>query len=93
VHGHYWNTDDKDIFSQVKSIRDHIVLGDVFDIQLHYGAGSFFNFPGDYMYRSGNIRWDIEQGMWGILRVHKNLQKNLQPLKAINDVKKQNKKK
>jgi manganese oxidase len=93
VHGHYWNTDDKDIFSQVKSIRDHIVLGDAFDIQLHYGAGSLFNFPGDYMYRSGNIRWDIEQGMWGILRVHKKLQKNLQSLKAINDVKKRNKKK
>lgn len=25
--------------------------------------------PGDYMYQSTNITWDIEQGMWGIMRV------------------------
>ncbi|RBW70810.1 copper oxidase [Bacillus taeanensis] len=81
LHGHYWNTDDKDIVSQVKSIEGEIVAGHAVDLQLHYGAGSFYNFPGDYMYRSGNIRWDIEQGMWGILRVHKNRQKNLPPLK------------
>lgn len=84
LHGHYWNTDDKDIFSQVKSIEDHVVLGHARDLQLHYGAGSFFNFPGDYMYRSGNIRWDIEQGMWGIIRVHKNKQVHLLPLKNSN---------
>jgi manganese oxidase len=81
LHGHYWNTDDKDIMSQVKSIEGEIVAGRAVDLQLHYGAGSFYNFPGDYMYRSGNIRWDIEQGMWGILRVHKNRQKNLPPLR------------
>ncbi|KKI91024.1 multicopper oxidase [Bacillus sp. SA1-12] len=82
VHGHYWNTDDNDIFSQVKSSEDHIVLGRTRDLRLHYGAGSFYNFPGDYMYRSGNIRWDIEQGMWGIIRVHKNRQNHLPPLKG-----------
>ncbi|MBM6618198.1 multicopper oxidase domain-containing protein [Bacillus suaedaesalsae] len=81
LHGHYWNTDDRDIFSQVKSIEDHIVLGYGRDLDLHYGAGSFFNFPGDYMYRSGNIRWDIEQGMWGIMRVHKSRQQHLPPLR------------
>jgi manganese oxidase len=81
LHGHYWNTDDKDIFSQVKSHEDHIILGHARDLDLHYGAGSFFNFPGDYMYRSGNVRWDIEQGMWGILRVHKNKKKHLPFLK------------
>lgn len=25
--------------------------------------------PGDYLYRSGVIKWDIESGMWGIFRI------------------------
>ena len=25
--------------------------------------------PGDYLYRSGALRWDVESGMWGILRI------------------------
>lgn len=25
--------------------------------------------PGDYLYRSSIIKWDIESGMWGILRI------------------------
>ncbi|HHX11527.1 MAG TPA: hypothetical protein GX731_01800 [Clostridiales bacterium] len=27
--------------------------------------------PGDYLYRSGSLRWDVESGMWGIFRVAK----------------------
>jgi len=84
LHGHYWNTDDRDIFSQIKSVEDHIVLGHARDLELHYGAGGFFFLPGDYMYRSGNVRWDLEQGMWGIIRVHKNKQKHLPVLKKHN---------
>lgn len=81
LHGHYWNIDDKDIVSEVKSVEGKLVAGHTADLFIHYGAGSFYNFPGDYMYRSGNIRWDIEQGMWGIIRVHKKRQKHLPPLK------------
>jgi manganese oxidase len=33
------------------------------------------------MYRSGNIQWDIEQGMWGIMRVYNALQEHLPRLK------------
>ncbi|MGM8212699.1 copper oxidase [Virgibacillus sp. W0430] len=80
LHNHYWNTDDRKITSQVKSIIPEIVAGHAADLPLHYGAGSFYNYPGDYMYRSGNIRWDIEQGMWGIMRVHPKLQDHLPPL-------------
>ena len=25
--------------------------------------------PGDYLYRSGSLRWDVESGMWGIFRI------------------------
>ena len=45
--------------------------------------------PGDYMYRSGNIRWDIELGIWGIMRVLKKDNKiiaSLQPHSTINHV-------
>ena len=27
--------------------------------------------PGDYLYRSGSLKWDVESGMWGIFRVLK----------------------
>ena len=26
-------------------------------------------YPSDYLYRSSIIKWDIESGMWGILRI------------------------
>ena len=37
-----------------------------------YGDPSTFiprAYKGDYLYRAGNIKWDIESGMWGILRI------------------------
>ncbi|WP_017727768.1 multicopper oxidase domain-containing protein [Halalkalibacterium ligniniphilum] len=80
IHGHYWNFNVNDLFSQVKSIVGEIVAGHTSNLQLHYGAGSLKSLSGDYMYRSGNIRWDIEQGMWGIIRVHGEQLKNLPPL-------------
>lgn len=27
------------------------------------------NQPGDYMYRSGVLKWSVTQGLWGLLRV------------------------
>ena len=35
------------------------------------------------MYRSGNIRWDIELGVWGIFRVLDEINPYLAPLKQI----------
>ncbi|MCP8616006.1 multicopper oxidase domain-containing protein [Salirhabdus salicampi] len=81
LHGHYWNSDEQDLFSKIKSIEGEIVTGHTIDLALFYGAGSYYHYPGDYMYRSGNIMWDLEQGMWGIMRVHPSLQKHLPPLK------------
>ncbi|MGG3802607.1 multicopper oxidase domain-containing protein [Metabacillus fastidiosus] len=80
LHGHYWKMDSRDIASSIKSIEGEIVTGHTVNLPLLYGAGSFYNFPGDYMYRSGNIRWDIEQGMWGIMRVLNKKKKHLLPL-------------
>lgn len=81
LHGHKWKFDAKDIDSRVTSFVGHIIAGAAENLEIIGGAGGIFNFPGDYMYRSGNIRWDIEQGMWGIIRVHEELQKHLPTLK------------
>ncbi|MFT4412450.1 copper oxidase [Fredinandcohnia humi] len=80
IHGHYWRLDVKDIESEVRGFLGENVIGKARDLELFYGAGGLYNFPGDYMYRSGNIVWDIEQGMWGIIRVHDKLQPHLPPL-------------
>ena len=82
LHGHSWKFNPKDVFSTIVSFVGHSVPGATDDLPLIGGAGGICNFPGDYMYRSGNIRWDIEQGMWGILRVHDKTQPQLPPLKT-----------
>ncbi|MFC4403390.1 multicopper oxidase domain-containing protein [Gracilibacillus xinjiangensis] len=93
LHGHYWNIDSQDIFSTVKSIVGEIVAGHTSNLNLNYGAGGLYEYPGDYMYRSGNIRWDIEQGMWGILRVLAKRDKDLPLLKKVYDNKNTKKRK
>ncbi|MNI82900.1 hypothetical protein D3C73_1396580 [compost metagenome] len=65
-------------------------MGHTDDFLLLYGAGGSLGIPGDYLYRSGNIRWDIELGLWGILRV---LDQQTPELAPLNDkLPKQNKK-
>lgn len=82
LHGHNWKFDPRDIDSRIDSYVGHMVAGVTEDLHLIGGAGGMFNYPGDYMYRSGNIRWDIEQGMWGIMRVHSHIQPHLPPLES-----------
>ncbi|MCM3408560.1 multicopper oxidase domain-containing protein [Metabacillus litoralis] len=81
LHGHSWKFDPRDLDSRVQSFIGHIIAGAAENLPLIGGAGGIFNFPGDYMYRSGNVRWDIEQGMWGIIRVHDEEQNHLPKLK------------
>jgi len=83
LHGHNWRFDKDDVNSPFDSLDGEIVAGHKQDAFLSYGAGSFFGVAGDYMYRSGNIRWDIELGMWGIMRVHDQVQPHLPPLSAV----------
>lgn len=81
LHGHRWRFDWKDIISRTESFVGFNVAGGKRNLELLGGAGAYSGFPGDYMYRSGNIQWDIEQGMWGIMRVHGERKKHLPPLK------------
>jgi len=80
LHGHRWRFDVKDINSRTESFAGLNVAGATRNLELLGGAGAYMGFPGDYMYRSGNIQWDIEQGMWGIMRVHDQVQPHLPPL-------------
>lgn len=67
IHGHSWRQQDKDPLSPIVSTSGAISVGNVFNYTLKNGVNCL---PGDYCYRSGSFRWDVEQGMWGILRVY-----------------------
>lgn len=69
LHGHKWKAQSSDPFSNIISAQGAMGVGNVFNIELLNGAATI---PGDYLYRAGNIMWDIESGMWGIFRIKDN---------------------
>ena len=66
LHGHQWKTQPDDPFSRIIPIQGAVSIGNVFNIEPERTEC-----PGDYLYRSGSLRWDVESGMWGIFRVMK----------------------
>ena len=68
LHGHNWLAQPDDPFSTRISVQGAVSVGGVYNIELENGASEQ---PGDYMYRSGSLKWDVESGMWGIFRVTK----------------------
>lgn len=67
IHGHMWKKHPKDQNSQLIPMQGAISIGNKYDMELEGGASG----PGDYLYRSGSLKWDLESGMWGIFRVLK----------------------
>lgn len=67
IHGNEWRQQPDDPFSRVIPVQGAISIGNTFNMELKDGACC----PGDYLYRSGSLKWDIESGMWGIFRVMK----------------------
>jgi len=67
LHGHTWRAQPNDPNSPQIWSQGAISIGSVYNI--NFTANSY---PGDYAYRSGAFRWAVEQGMWGIFRVHGN---------------------
>lgn len=67
IHGHSWVR--KTDYRQNKStaLQGAISIGNTYNLELKYDAGK----PGDYLYRSGSLKWDVESGMWGIFRIVK----------------------
>lgn len=67
IHGHTWREQPDDPFSRIIPLQGGISIGNTFSMELKDGASC----PGDYLYRSGSLKWDVESGMWGIFRVQK----------------------
>ncbi|MBO5208260.1 MAG: multicopper oxidase domain-containing protein [Lachnospiraceae bacterium] len=67
IHGHTWKKQPKNTHSQTIPLQGGISIGNTFNLELANGASA----PGDYLYRSGSFKWDVESGMWGIFRVLK----------------------
>lgn len=64
LHGHRWKAQPDDPFTRTIPLQGAISVGNVFNIEPERTKCS-----GDYLYRSGSLRWDVESGMWGIFRV------------------------
>lgn len=82
LHGHSWKQQFTDPLSDIVSCQGAISIGNVFNLIIEDGAN---HFPGDYAYRSGMFRWDVEQGMWGIFRVYGKLRSDLIPINGNDD--------
>lgn len=67
IHDSIWKEQPKDSRSRFTPLQGAISIGNSFDIEPENGAAC----PGDYLYRSGSFKWDVESGMWGIFRVLK----------------------
>lgn len=67
IHGHKWREQPNNPFSRVIPLQGAVSIGNSFNMELENGSSC----PGDYLYRSGSLKWDIESGMWGIFRVLK----------------------
>ena len=67
IHGHMWKEQQKDPKSRLLPLQGAISIGSVYNMEIKDGASC----PGDYLYRSGSLKWDVESGMWGIFRVSK----------------------
>lgn len=80
LHGHNWLRNEDDVNSTYVAVRGQNTAGTADDFHITNGAGGLLGLPGDYMYRSGNIRWDIELGVWGIMRVLQASNDKLAPL-------------
>jgi len=77
LHGHSWRQQFSDPLSDIISCQGAISVGNVFNMIIKGGASRF---SGDYAYRSGIFRWDVEQGMWGIFRIYDKIRGDLIPL-------------
>lgn len=65
IHDHVWKQQPADPYSRIIPLQGAVSIANTFSMELENGASC----PGDYLYRSGNLKWDVESGMWGIFRV------------------------
>lgn len=69
IHGHLYHIESEDQYSEIIGVQGAITVGADYKQELINGATGGGGQSGDYMYQSANITWDLEEGMWGIMRV------------------------
>jgi len=69
AHGHRWRRDWTSPDAPWIALVGAVSVGTATSCMFEGGAGALAGMPADYAYRSGVIRWDIEFGVWGLLRV------------------------
>lgn len=67
IHGCKWKEQPADPYSRIIPLQGAVSIGNTFNMELKDSVCC----PGDYLYRSGSLKWDVESGMWGIFRVLK----------------------
>ena len=79
LHGHEWFSQRLDPNSTRTSVQDGLMPGRAFTFELgptggaphpDGGAGGRQRRAGDYLFRDGNLMNQVNQGLWGLLRVH-----------------------
>ncbi len=69
IHNNLAYEDSNYLSSRIKGTTTAISAGNTFERKLLDYSEYVEEQPGDYMYQSANITWDIEQGMWGMIRI------------------------
>ena len=64
IHGHAWRSQPQNSLSNMEALQGAVSVGNVYNLRFQAA-----DCPGDYLYRSGSLRWDVESGMWGILHI------------------------
>ena len=55
LHGHRWRAQPDDPFTRIIPVQGAVSVGNVFNIEPERTKC-----PGDYLYRSGSLRWDVK---------------------------------
>lgn len=71
LHNQMFFREPKYLQSQIKGVMEAFSPGAALRLDLLATGGTSYRQPGDYMYQSSSITWDLEHGMWGIMRVQK----------------------
>lgn len=69
VHNQLSHNEPTNMDSQINGVYGAVTIGGSRNLQLINQDKFIKTEPGDYMYQSTSIRWDIEQGMWGFMRI------------------------
>lgn len=79
LHGHSWKHESNDPDSTVINTQAGFDTGRAFNLDLIDGAGSSL-FSGDFLYKCSVFFNHLNDGLWGILRVHELPKDDLLPL-------------